>query len=854
MSVATSQPKLERTTFTFSRALEYFDIRELQAQTGQSADNFSCVVVKELVDNALDDCENSGVVPEIKMAINEINGGQLQIKVSDNGNGIPSDVIDRILDFNTRTTSKAFYRTPTRGQMGNALKTILGIPFALSQLSEGDTGVEPIIIESKGLKHIINIKADPTGELNLKHDTEPVNNNTGTTITIVLEPEINYRTTKKDILLSIEKLCRGYGIFNPHINFEFEGKVTECGGNEGYDAEEVEIKVSHKYQPISDNKWRKFYPTDLPSPYWYNSDDLKKLLYAHINSGKIKPFGEFLREFRGLSSSRKAKDVKSAFPHIKTIVDIKDEEVNSVLGVMKASTKPPSPRILGFVGKENFKRRIESIYEIKEFWYSIKKGTQEHIPYIVEVAAVTAKEDIGKTIIAGLNFTPSYDNDPFKNTEFHVRKKNGFWGSGLNGLLREFKVTTEDNFILVVHLTYPVLQFTERAKSTVILPSDKFGDEDLTIREAIEEAVYGCCREFYEHKRRKEKDAIKEERRIQREQDEKEKRENQQKYDLKEIVFHVLPDAIHKVSGGGRYPFPNRNLFYVLRDFVKEYSTKKELKSSYSTNLVKSYQKIQGVIEGLYYEARGEFLEPHTDVIIPLGTREVNDYEPPKYLFNKILYIEKRGFNPIFKAAKLREKYDMGIASSLGYVVEACQELSRKANKREKIPIICLHDADADGVMIEEKLRVNLSEYNVEVIDIGLFVRDVLGKGLVIDPEPKVCRKQLQKILKKRLSQEEQDFLIDSSKFYSDSKGKYWKGHRVELNALTPDELIAYIEKKLEEHGLTEKVCPPDDVIQTEMSGKLTDEFDKKLEEQILGVFNLGEVKKAVASKLLGEN
>ena len=74
------------------------------------------------------------------------------------------------------------------------------------------------------------------------------------------------------------------------------------------------------------------------------------------------------------------------------------------------------------------------------------------------------------------------------------------------------------------------------------------------------------------------------------------------------------------------------------------------------------------------------------------------------------------------------------------------------------------------------------------------------------------------------------------------------------MNALTPDELIAYIEKKLEEHGLTEKVCPPDDVIQTEMSGKLTDEFDKKLEEQILGVFNLGEVKKAVASKLLGEN
>jgi hypothetical protein len=43
---------LKRTTFETSRAGEYFDARELQAQTGQPLQNFAAVALKELVDNA----------------------------------------------------------------------------------------------------------------------------------------------------------------------------------------------------------------------------------------------------------------------------------------------------------------------------------------------------------------------------------------------------------------------------------------------------------------------------------------------------------------------------------------------------------------------------------------------------------------------------------------------------------------------------------------------------------------------------------------------------------------------------------------------------------------------------------
>ena len=60
-----SKVSLQRTTFSTSRAAEYFDARELSAQTGQSQYNFAHVAIKELVDNALDACETAGVAPVV---------------------------------------------------------------------------------------------------------------------------------------------------------------------------------------------------------------------------------------------------------------------------------------------------------------------------------------------------------------------------------------------------------------------------------------------------------------------------------------------------------------------------------------------------------------------------------------------------------------------------------------------------------------------------------------------------------------------------------------------------------------------------------------------------------------------
>ena len=94
-------PTLERTTFRTSRLLEFCSRKELVAQTGHEPDAWPLVVLKELLDNALDACEEAGVAPEIMV---QVEPGA--ITVVDNGPGMPPETVTDILDFSSRVSSR----------------------------------------------------------------------------------------------------------------------------------------------------------------------------------------------------------------------------------------------------------------------------------------------------------------------------------------------------------------------------------------------------------------------------------------------------------------------------------------------------------------------------------------------------------------------------------------------------------------------------------------------------------------------------------------------------------------------------------------------------------------------------
>ena len=123
-----SSTTLNRQTFSISRELEYFSEVELTMQTGYGKEEWwPGVVAKELIDNSLDKCEQAGTSPRI-----EVRFRRDSLSVADNGPGLTSDVLERILDFGSRTSDKTAYVSPTRGAQGNGFKTVLAIPSVLA--------------------------------------------------------------------------------------------------------------------------------------------------------------------------------------------------------------------------------------------------------------------------------------------------------------------------------------------------------------------------------------------------------------------------------------------------------------------------------------------------------------------------------------------------------------------------------------------------------------------------------------------------------------------------------------------------------------------------------------------------
>jgi len=145
-------PAIARTAFTTSRLLEFCTVPELTKLVGFDPVYWPSVVVKEISDNALDACEEAGIAPEITIAVSTKKG---TISVTDNGPGIPPDIVARLLDYKTKTSSREAYVAPTRGAQGNALQALLAMPFALDGKS-GET-----TIEARSVAHHITFTIDP---------------------------------------------------------------------------------------------------------------------------------------------------------------------------------------------------------------------------------------------------------------------------------------------------------------------------------------------------------------------------------------------------------------------------------------------------------------------------------------------------------------------------------------------------------------------------------------------------------------------------------------------------------------------------------------------------------------------
>jgi DNA topoisomerase VI subunit B len=768
---------LERTTFSFSRAREYFDPKELQAMTGQPLARFPDVLIKELIDNAIDAAETAGVPPQLRVRY-RVCGRRVRLAVMDNGPGIPPDTVTRVLDFATRTSDKAHYRGPTRGAQGNALKTVLGIPFALGCKA-------PVAIEACGVRHVIRATVDPAGEVHIDHDRRDVPLRPGTRVAVRL-PARACRS------FNPARWAQAFALVNPHASV----KIRADQGRELASSPRPAATALF-YRPAADfpGGWTKFLPSDPISPHWYDVASLAKLVFAHAaqsrGGGKDLTLRDFVRTFAGLTGTGKAKAVCDRFPAIRRLSDFADEgQVAALLRAMKDETRAPSPAVLGAVGEAHLRARLDRWFGVRRWWYKKVSGTAGGLPFVVEVALAETRKP-GRLFHA-VNFSPTFD-DPLANTRLYVGEVLGYGIAGFLGNAHALPGHGQEavHTAAAVHLTCPALQFLDRGKTRLRI--------DPEMAAAVAGALWSVAKTMYKEGERRKKDAARQEKADR----ERERQAHDGELTLVEAVERVLPEA-HAAATGGQYEVSAHTLFYHVRPRVQPY-TRRELKSHYfEQDLLPAYQREHGALDPpIYYEPRGTLYEPHTGVAVPLGTREVDEYRFPAWLYDKILFVEKQGLWPILSHAKLAERYDMAIVAGEGYATEACRVLFRYADQDKDYQIFVLHDADPWGYNICRTLReetARMPGYRVKVTDLGLFLKEALDMGL---PTEEFTRK-------KGLPEGLQLTPLEREHFVGRKAGpKSWVCRRVELNALSAPELVAYIERRLGEEGVRGKVIPP---------------------------------------------
>mgnify|MGYP001174113411 CR=1 FL=1 len=293
------------------------------------------------------------------------------------------------------------------------------------------------------------------------------------------------------------------------------------------------------------------------------------------------------------------------------------------------------------------------------------------------------------------------------------------------------------------------------------------------------------------------------------------------RYTVRDAAWDVMEEAYLKASGGGRLPAHARQVMYAARPAIQE-RTGQTLSDQYFTQtLLPDYIEETGADWNVVYDARGHFTEPHTDLTIGLGTIGVRNYlhdecephiEPtdiakpkvkthgPGGRFGAILFIEKEGFMPLFKETKLAERYDIAIMSTKGMSNTASRELIDRLCS--DIPLFVLHDFDKAGFSILGTLQRDTRRYTFvsapEVIDLGLRLGDIEG----LEVESAYDRASEWAI--------KQNLRLNGA---TDEEIAFLLHHRVELNAFTSDALMAWIEAKLDEHGV-KKIIPDDDLLE----------------------------------------
>jgi len=478
---------------------------EWQRQSGYSMENAGIGACKELVDNGLDACEETGIAPVISVILDDTG-----LAVQDNGPGIDPRTIEAMLDFSIRPSSRAGRCSPTRGQQGNGGQAMLALAYLLGGHTE---------ISSHGVTHKIEIVLDRIAQRPVISAIPRESNvQIGTFWHLCIDPAT--MISGDDEKSRFVRFAQNFAWCNPHLTLE----INAFG--------------EHFVIPATNPKWRKFRPSDAVPPQWYGQTDFNNRIMALLSKdsaeGNDRPISDFIGEFRGLKRRAVVSEVLAATGLYRQGLSslLNGHELNGhatqlYQKILSHGNPLPSAWHLGLIGKNHIAAKMDEVgCDMNTFVYrkSEKYADDDGKPFVVEMAFAEAIDDIEPVLVNAVNWSTTVV-DPFD--EFYPHRMSISVGSPV---------------VLFVHLATPGIQSTDRGKAHMVVnePIQEVMDDLLT-------KVAGNWHRAILRNRRAQESDERAQQRMRRE--EPKQRQKAEQRTLKRLVYDVLPGAIENYRG-----------------------------------------------------------------------------------------------------------------------------------------------------------------------------------------------------------------------------------------------------------------------------------------------------------------
>jgi hypothetical protein len=515
---------------------------------------------------------------------------------------------------------------------------------------------------------------------------------------------------------------------------------------------------------------------------WYDTPTFHELLDATGD----RPVRELIAQLDGCTGGKAGEIVATAGLNRATCNSVTRDQAERLLLAAREQAKQVNPKRLGAIGPDLYSG---AAYACAHGSVVFGVRPKAAIPFAVEAWA--APTDGNTHLSASINRTPVtggiYAARDKKNIEA--------FGCGLGDKVAE--APKHAQFIAHLNVITPYCPITSDGKEPDFNP---FLDQ---IREAVGKAV----RQAHRPKGGNGKTQ-------------------------KDIILDNLDAVIADVSGGGEFRFNARQLFYGLRPLVME-ETGEELKIGNFTAIITDYEAERGEIPGMYREPRGSIYHPHKGETITLSTLMVESYERPPWLYNKVAYIEKEGASEALKAIRWPERHDCMPMSSKGFSTRAARDLIDKlAEDDEPTTVYAATDADAYGTMIYQTLQEETKARGarkIKIVHLGLQPWEAVEMGLQVETIERGKKRKPVADYVKAADKSGEHGRVPNSYAWEE----WLQSHRVELNAMTTPQFIAWLDRKMIEHG-DGKLVPPDDILTAELEERLDAKVRTAITERIL--------------------